>query len=813
VKHFSWILLLLIGLSLACRLPIPSRSASPTSVESQTASLATPTTLWEVTSTPTLSQQEPAFDAPENQTDPLAKANEAVFIGDWQAALSAYQSVLAGTTDPGIQAAAQLGLGKVYFLSGDDYNAERNLQILLELQPQASYSAEADYYLALIHTNQNLPLEAAQAYQAYLDINPGVIDTYIHEARADALLAGDDYPGAMQAYQAALNSPRLTPNLDLEIKLAQSYDLVGDTDTAQVMYADIYQRSDVDYQKAKVDLLLGRLYANLGQPEQAYATWLEAVNNYPTTYDAYQSLVELVNAGYPVDELQRGIIDFHAGEYGVALAAFDRYLAGVPTDPASAYYYRGLSQRAIEDIPSALAAWDVVIQGYPDSSVVDQAYEQKAYTQWAYLEQYPEASQALLDFVSLYPVHARAAEFLFDAARIAERGADLPFASQLWQRVVSDYPTSSYAYESAFQAGIADMRSSNFISAQTQFIQAQQLAANPIEQSRALFWSAKCYQALGDNNAAFSTFRQTSQIDPTGYYSERALDLVEGRLPFVPPQVFDLGFDPVAERQAAQNWLRTTFALPEEEDFSHQAALMQDDRLRRGLELWKLGQSAGAIAEIENLRLALQGDPLNSYYLINILLEHRIYRPAILASRQILDLAGMDDAATLDAPMYFNRIRFGNYYASLVIPASQEFNLHPLLIWSIIRQESLFDPSIRSTAGAVGLMQITQATGQDIANRLGWPPGYTTQDLLRPQVSIRLGMDYLDDQLSYLNGDLYAALAGYNAGPGNAAVWQSLAPEDKDLFVEVIRFSEPQRYIKGIYENFSIYRKLYERSP
>jgi len=110
-------------------------------------------------------------------------------------------------------------------------------------------------------------------------------------------------------------------------------------------------------------------------------------------------------------------------------------------------------------------------------------------------------------------------------------------------------------------------------------------------------------------------------------------------------------------------------------------------------------------------------------------------------------------------------------------------------------------------------MQIIPPTAQDIANRTGWPPDFELDDLFRPQASLRMGLDYFNDQRTYLYEDMYAALAAYNAGPGNAAVWRGLAPDDQDLFLEVVRFSEPQRYIKGIYEIYSIYRKLYERTP
>jgi soluble lytic murein transglycosylase len=60
-----------------------------------------------------------------------------------------------------------------------------------------------------------------------------------------------------------------------------------------------------------------------------------------------------------------------------------------------------------------------------------------------------------------------------------------------------------------------------------------------------------------------------------------------------------------------------------------------------------------------------------------------------------------------------------------------------------------------------------------------------------------------------LDGDLYASLAAYNAGPGNAAAWKELAGDDPDLFLEVVRFQETRNYIRYIYEIYTIYRQLY----
>jgi soluble lytic murein transglycosylase len=65
---------------------------------------------------------------------------------------------------------------------------------------------------------------------------------------------------------------------------------------------------------------------------------------------------------------------------------------------------------------------------------------------------------------------------------------------------------------------------------------------------------------------------------------------------------------------------------------------------------------------------------------------------------------------------------------------------------------------------------------------------------------------------NYFEGDIYATLAGYNAGPGNAAIWLEEAKGDTDLFLEIIRFNETQTYIKNISEIFAIYRRIYTRT-
>src|SRR5690606_12497354 len=141
---------------------------------------------------------------------------------------------------------------------------------------------------------------------------------------------------------------------------------------------------------------------------------------------------------------------------------------------------------------------------------------------------------------------------------------------------------------------------------------------------------------------------------------------------------------------------------------------------------------------------------------------------SIFAARQVLTIAGLDDhSESMMAPAYFSHIRYGLYYSELIVPEAQKNGFDPLFIYSVIRQESLFEGFVSSSAGARGLLQLVPATGPQMASELGKPLNYTDADLYRPYVSVLFGTYYLNKNYSLFNGDPYAALAAYTGGPGN----------------------------------------------
>ena len=106
-------------------------------------------------------------------------------------------------------------------------------------------------------------------------------------------------------------------------------------------------------------------------------------------------------------------------------------------------------------------------------------------------------------------------------------------------------------------------------------------------------------------------------------------------------------------------------------------------------------------------------------------------------------------------------------------------------------------------------MQIIPSTGEYLWSKAGWPSDFTIDDLFRPVVSVHYGVLYLEEQRDYFDGDLYATLAAYNAGPGNSLAWVLDAQGDPDLFLEIIRIQQPQDYIRSIYWAYRQYQALY----
>ncbi|MFC2054500.1 tetratricopeptide repeat protein, partial [Chloroflexota bacterium] len=264
----------------------------------------------------------------------IESGDHALFIGDWEKALVEYQTAFDASSDPDVQSAALLGIGRAWLLARNYFEATNVLEDLIQNYPDSAHIPEANLTLGHAHQAQEHYSEAADAYLNYLVLRPGVIDGYVLNLRADALFAAGDYGGAALDYQAAAQSPSLLDSIVLQMKTARALAISREYQNALALYDEIFSQTDDDDTRALINLRKGQIYSSLGETELAWTAYLDAVENYPKSYNSYSALIDLVDAGAPVDELERGIVDYYAGQYGVALSALDRYLQNDPADPA-----------------------------------------------------------------------------------------------------------------------------------------------------------------------------------------------------------------------------------------------------------------------------------------------------------------------------------------------------------------------------------------------------------------------------------------------------------------------------------------------
>jgi soluble lytic murein transglycosylase len=744
----------------------------------------------------------------------LKAGDQAFFNGDYLLAQSEFQAALSTTTVPEMRAVALWGLGRVEYAAGNNGKALMDLGNLINDHPTSPNAAQAHFIMGEIYFSLERYPEAAQAYSAYLQARPGMLDSFTQERLGDAYNSAGNYAEAIIAYKSSLAASHIGGDTALQIKMAESYASLGDPTNALNIYDSISKASTNDYIKAQMDLLAGRLYLSINQTDLAYQQFLDAVKNYPLSYDSYSALVTLVNANVPVDDLDRGLTDYFAGQYGYAQDAFQRYIASNPKNDGTAHYYLAMTLIKLGKYQAGVDELTNFIAFYPDNKNWQSAWGEKADTQWSELGDNVAAAETYQAYAKADPDIMFAPQALLNAGRNYERAGRLDDAARVWESIADTFPGSDMVPQAVFWAGITRFRETKYDQALVTLQRDLQFSTAVEDQARAYFWIGKSQQALGDNGSARSAWQQAASLDSTDYYSLRSEDMLLKRPAFSPAPAIIYSVDTTAERAQAEAWLRVSFNLPPDTNLSTPGGLLSDPGLIRGTELWSLGLEDEARLEFEDLRTAIEQNPADSYRLANYLLGLGLYRPAINAIRQVLTLAGMStQSQTLAAPAYFNHVRYGLYYQDLIIPAAQQAGFNPLFLFSVMRQESLFEGFVRSAAGARGLMQITPDTGQFISDNLDWPPNYSSEDLYRPTVSVTLGATYLAQQRFRFNEDLFTALAAYNAGPESAPIWRDLSGPDSDLFVEVVRSQETRNYIRSIYEIYSMYKSLYGKIP
>lgn len=146
-------------------------------------------------------------------------------------------------------------------------------------------------------------------------------------------------------------------------------------------------------------------------------------------------------------------------------------------------------------------------------------------------------------------------------------------------------------------------------------------------------------------------------------------------------------------------------------------------------------------------------------------------------------------------------------YVGIIEKYSKEYGVDSHLIYAVIHTESRFDPEAQSPAGAVGLMQVTDETGQFIAKKLEITD-FQVEDLKDPETNIKMGAYYL----SYLQTMFEreeTILAAYNAGPNKVKTWLLDPAYATGDVLTNIPFKETKDYVDRVLLREKIYKILY----
>lgn len=323
------------------------------------------------------------------------------------------------------------------------------------------------------------------------------------------------------------------------------------------------------------------------------------------------------------------------------------------------------------------------------------------------------------------------------------------------------------------------------------------------------YWTGRAYEALGHRERARDVYREIAAADTTDFYRKHAV----ARLA------------PEATRESPDG---AGLRVPGQEP----APWPEDDRLARVRLLTDLGLDELALVELEARRHTfLHGSRAPATGTDSPSDAPSIYQPEsfdLRAShaleseirRRMGDLRGsigpirrafpaLGGPYQAAVPERALRLYYPLAYEDTVRAQAELYDLPMHVLLGMIRQESGFDPTARSHAGAQGLLQLMPATGREVAQRIGLR--FSSRRLTDPDFNLRLGAAYFRQVLSMFDGHLELALAGYNGGPYRIKrLWQRAGRRDSDRFLEGLRVTESRIYVKRILVLSDSYRQLYD---
>ncbi|MBX3001481.1 MAG: tetratricopeptide repeat protein [Caldilineaceae bacterium] len=656
---------------------------------------------------------------------------------------------------------------------------------------------------------------AIAAYTAFVAEHPELTET-IYELMAQVYRDAGNPGGAAAAYRRAADA---TPNNSALARLleaqASMLETAGRWLEAGAVYDEILSFAVVPNYRMTIGQRAGVAYAQGGDEATAIQRWQAVISEQPIHRNAHPSLAALVERNAPVDLYLRGSINMIAGSYLPAIAAFDNFIQANPDDLRVGNALHSIGQAYLElgNFAQAQSFLDRVLVEFPACACFGQAWLDQG--RLAILSGDATGGRRVYrTFAREYPNDPLAAEALWRSALSAISADNQIEAAVDFFALADAFPASTRARDALYVLGIGSITNRLYPQALISFTRLQTDYPNDRWQA-ATYWRGRAHHALNQREEARAQWQSLVERDPQSYFGVLAgLALLgadqPGRNIFngvdqLPNPASTLAGDDGSQAFAEQ-WLSGRINVPADQLALLPAAVRADVDLQAGELLLRLDRRGEALVHLRRLADRYSDNSQITYALALHFEELGAYGLSITAASRFLNLS--QTPLVENAPIFIQRLVYPIRFQEIAEREARAHDIDPLLFYSLLRQESLFEEGARSHAAAQGLAQIIPSTGAEIAGRLNYP-NYSNALIYRPHINLRFGAFYLDWVRDYVNGSLAAALAGYNAGPGNARTWQGLANGDETLFVELMTYSEPRLYIQMILSHYYHYNRLY----
>ena len=300
----------------------------------------------------------------------------------------------------------------------------------------------------------------------------------------------------------------------------------------------------------------------------------------------------------------------------------------------------------------------------------------------------------------------------------------------------------------------------------------------PISLSRGAYWLGRAYEKIGDKDQSIQWYEEATKYLTT-YYGQLA-----------------------------------HLKIKPNEDFQLDEQMKVNDKYKKYFYDKDL-------VKIVYLLNELNKDKYTKHILRHLANDNIDSGSEILAAELASNISRYDFAIQLSKIASYQK-RFHNDFNYPIISTPKYINKRKIpetaFILSIIRQESEFDMTANSHAGAQGLMQLMPYTAKLVSKQAKLP--YSKSRLTRdPEYNINLGSHYIAGLILEYDGAYPFAVAAYNAGPKRVKYWKKINknPQKNEVdyidWVELIKFKETRNYVQRVLENYNVYRYILEKKP